>query len=316
MDRDLLSHLPVIVAVARRGGFAPAAAELGMSPSAVSHAVRLVEERIGQPLFARTTRSVSLTEAGTALVAAAEPALEDIADRIERIRSVKGRASGLLRINAPRLALPLALMPLLTAMAERYPDVTVEIVTDERLSDIVGEGFDAGIRLGEMIAEDMVTVRLTGPFRSIIVASPAYVGRRGRPWALADLAAHNCIGYRLLRSRALYHWDLSDQGKDISVETRGSVVVSDPLSAREMALAGIGLAYLFEPLVKPDIEAGRLVEVLGEASIEEPGLFLYFPRRAAMAPKLRAFIDTVQEIGWASSRIPGRKKPFKRIVTS
>lgn len=307
MDRDLLSHLPVIVAVARRGGFAPAAAELGMSPSAVSHAVRLVEERIGQPLFARTTRSVSLTEAGTALVAAAEPALEDIADRIERIRSVKGRASGLLRINAPRLALPLALMPLLTAMAERYPDVTVEIVTDERLSDIVGEGFDAGIRLGEMIAEDMVTVRLTGPFRSIIVASPAYVGGRGRPWALADLAAHNCIGYRLLRSRALYHWDLSDQGKDISVETRGSVVVSDPLSAREMALAGIGLAYLFEPLVKPDIEAGRLVEVLGEASIEEPGLFLYFPRRAAMAPKLRAFIDTAQEIGRASSRIPGRK---------
>ncbi|MER8701641.1 MULTISPECIES: LysR family transcriptional regulator [unclassified Mesorhizobium] len=307
MDRDLLSHLPIIVAVARRGGFAPAAAELGMSPSAVSHAVRLVEERIGQPLFARTTRSVSLTEAGTALVAAAEPALEDIADRIERIRSVKGRASGLLRINAPRLALPLALMPILTAMAERYPDVTVEIVTDERLSDIVGEGFDAGIRLGEMIAEDMVTVRLTGPFRSIIVASPAYVARRGRPWALADLAAHNCIGYRLLRSRALYRWDLSDQGKDISVETRGSVVVSDPLSAREMALAGIGLAYLFEPLVKPDIEAGRLVEVLGEVSIEEPGLFLYFPRRASMAPKLRAFIDTAQEIGRASSRIPGRK---------
>ncbi|MER8864421.1 LysR family transcriptional regulator [Mesorhizobium sp. M0751] len=307
MDRDLLSHLPIIVAVARRAGFASAAAELGMSPSAVSHAVRLVEERIGQPLFARTTRSVSLTEAGTALVAAAEPALEDIADRIERIRSVKGRASGLLRINAPRLALPLALMPILTAMAERYPDVTVEIVTDERLSDIVGEGFDAGIRLGEMIAEDMVTVRLTQPFRTTIVASPAYVGRHGKPRTIADLSACNCIGYRLLRSHALYRWDLSDHGKDISVETRGSVVVSDPLSAREMALAGIGLAYLFEPLVKPDIEAGRLVEVLGEASIEEPGLFLYFPRRAAMAPKLRTFIDTAQEIGRASSRIPGRK---------
>ncbi|MER9893130.1 LysR family transcriptional regulator [Mesorhizobium sp. M0119] len=307
MDRDLLSHLPIIVAVARRGGFASAAAELGMSPSAVSHAVRLVEERIGQPLFARTTRSVSLTEAGTALVAAAEPALEDIAERIERIRSVKGRASGLLRINAPRLSLPLALMPILTAMAERYPDVTVEIVTDERLSDIVGEGFDAGIRLGEMIAEDMVTVRLTQPFRTTIVASPAYVGRHGKPRTIADLSTRNCIGYRLLRSRALYRWDLSDQGKDISVETGGSVVVSDPLSARDMALAGIGLAYLFEPLVKPDIEAGRLVEVLGEASIEEPGLFLYFPRRAAMAPKLRAFIDTAQEIGRASSRTPGRK---------
>jgi DNA-binding transcriptional LysR family regulator len=307
MDRDLLSHLPVIVAVARRGGFALAAAELGMSPSAVSHAVRLVEERIGQPLFARTTRSVALTEAGEALVAAAEPALEDIADRVERIRSVKGRASGLLRINVPRLALPLALMPILSAMAERYPEVTVELFTDERLSDIVGEGFDAGIRLGEMIAEDMVTVRLTQPFRTAIVASPAYIGRHGKPRTLADLSKHNCIGYRLLRSRALYRWDLSDQGKDISVETRGSVVVTDPLSARDMALAGIGLAYLFEPLVQADVQAGRLVEVLREAAIDEPGLFLYFPRRAAMAPKLRAFIDTAQEIGRASLRTPGRK---------
>jgi DNA-binding transcriptional LysR family regulator len=158
-----------------------------------------------------------------------------------------------------------------------------------------------------MIAEDMVTVRLTQPFRTTIVASPAYIGRHGKPRTIADLSTRNCIGYRLLRSRALYRWDLSDQGKDIGVETRGSVVVSEPLSAKDMALAGIGLAYLFEPLVKPDIEAGRLVEVLGEASIEEPGLFLYFPRRAAMAPKLRAFIDTAQEIGRASSRTPGRK---------
>jgi DNA-binding transcriptional LysR family regulator len=306
MDRDLLSHLPVIVAVARRGGFAAAAAELGMSPSAVSHAVRVVEERIGQPLFARTTRSVALTEAGEALVAAAEPALEDITDRIERIRSVKSRASGLLKLNVPRLALSLALMPILAAMTERYPDVTVEIATDERLSDIVGEGFDAGIRLGEMIAEDMVTVRLTAPFRTAIVASPAYIGRHGKPQALADLSNHNCIGYRLLRSHALYRWDLSDQGKEISVETRGSVVLTDSLSARDMALAGIGLAYLFEPLVRADVEAGRLVEMLRDTAIEEPGLFLYFPRRAAMAPKLRAFIDTAQEIGRASLRTPDR----------
>jgi DNA-binding transcriptional LysR family regulator len=306
MDRDLLSHLPVVVAVARRGGFALAAVELGMSPSAVSHAVRLVEDRIGQPLFARTTRSVALTEAGEALVAAAGPALEDIAERLERIRSVKGKASGLLKINAPRVALPLALMPILTAMAERYPDVTVEIAIDERLSDIVGEGFDAGVRLGEMIAEDMVTVRLTPSFRTIIVASPAYIGRHGRPRTLAELSAHNCIGYRLLRSRARYRWDLIDQGKEISIETRGSVVLTDSLSARDMALAGIGLAYLFEPLARADVEAGRLVEVLRDTAIDEPGLFLYFPRRASMAPKLRAFIDTAQEIGRASLRTPGR----------
>src|SRR5919109_1007882 len=227
MDRDLLSHLPVIVTVARRGGFAAAAAELGMSPSAVSHAVRLVEERIGQPLFARTTRSVALTEAGEALVGTVGPALQDITERMERIRAVKGRASGLLRINASRVAFPLALTPIVAAMAERYPDVTVEIFADERLSDIIGEGFDAGVRLGEMIAEDMVAVRLTPPLQAIVAASPAYIGRQGRPKSLADLARHNCIGYRQMRSGALYRWDLSDGGKDVVVKTRGTAIVTD-----------------------------------------------------------------------------------------
>ncbi|PBB21679.1 LysR family transcriptional regulator [Mesorhizobium sp. WSM4313] len=306
MDRDLLTHLPVIVAVARRGGFALAAAELGMSPSAVSHAVRLVEERIGQPLFARTTRSVSLTEAGKALVETAGPALQDIAERMDRIRGVKGRPAGLLRINASNIAIPLAVTPVVAAMAERYPDVTVEIVADQGLIDIVGEGFDAGIRLGEMIAQDMVTVRMTPPFKAVIVASPAYVAKHGRPRDVADLANHNCIGYRLVRSGALYRWDLNDNGKDVVVETRGTTVVTDSLGAIDLALAGVGLAYAFEPLVRADLAAGRLVQILPKTAIEEPGLFLYFPRRASMAPKLRAFIDTAQEIGRASMRTPGR----------
>lgn len=306
MDRDLLSHLPVIIAVARRGGFALAAAELGMSPSAVSHAVRLVEERIGQPLFARTTRSVSLTEAGKALVETAAPALQDIAERMDRIRAIKGRPSGLLRLNVPNIAVPLAVTPVVAAMAERYPDVTVELLTDQGLIDIVGEGFDAGIRLGEMIAQDMVTVRLTPPFKAVIVASPAYVGRHGRPRGVADLANHNCIGYRLVRSGALYRWDLTEDGKDVVVETKGTVVVTDSLAAIDLALAGVGLTYVFEPLVRADLAAGRLVHILPQTAIEEPGLFLYFPRRASMAPKLRAFIDTAQEIGRASLGTPDR----------
>lgn len=307
MHRDLLSHLPVVVAVARRGGFALAAAELGMSPSAVSHAVRLVEEQIGQPLFARTTRSVSLTEAGKALVETAAPALQDIAERMDRIRSIKGRPAGLLRINASNIAIPLAVTPVVAAMAERYPDVTVEIFADQGLVDIVGEGFDAGIRLGEMIAQDMVTVRLTPQFNVVIVASPVYVGRHGRPGSVAELASHNCIGYRLVRSGALYRWDLSEDGKDVVVETSGTAIVTDSLAAIDLALAGVGLAYVFEPLARAHIAAGRLVQVLPQSAIDEPGLFLYFPRRAAMAPKLRAFIDTAQEIGRASSRTPGRK---------
>ncbi|WP_192253862.1 LysR family transcriptional regulator [Mesorhizobium caraganae] len=306
MDRDLLTHLPVIVAVARRGGFALAAAELGMSPSAVSHAVRLVEERIGQPLFARTTRSVSLTEAGKALVETAAPALQDIAERMDRIRAIKGRPSGLLRVNVPNIAIPLAVTPVVAAMAERYPDVSVELLTDQGLIDIVSEGFDAGIRLGEMIAQDMVTVRLTPPFRAVIVASPAYVGRHGRPRSVADLANHNCVGYRLVRSGALYRWDLTEDGKDVVVETKGNVIVTDSLAAIDLALAGVGLTYVFEPLVRAELAAGRLVQILPQTAIEEPGLFLYFPRRASMAPKLRAFIDTAQEIGRASLRTPGR----------
>ncbi|OBQ85853.1 LysR family transcriptional regulator [Mesorhizobium sp. WSM3873] len=306
MDRDLLTHLPVIVAVARRGGFALAAAELGMSPSAVSHAVRLVEERIGQPLFARTTRSVSLTEAGKALVETAAPALQDISERIDRIRGVNGRPSGLLRINASNIAIPLAVTPVIAAMAEGYPEVTVEVFADQALVDIVGEGFDAGIRLGEMIAQDMITVRLTPPFKAVVVASPAYVEKHGRPRAVADLAKHNCIGYRLVRAGGLYRWDLNENGKDVVVETRGTAIVTDSLAAIDLALAGVGLAYVFEPLVRADLAAGRLVQILPKTAIEEPGLFLYFPRRASMAPKLRAFIDTAQEIGRASMRTPGR----------
>ncbi|RWI96136.1 LysR family transcriptional regulator [Mesorhizobium sp.] len=306
MDRDLLRHLPVIVAVARRGGFALAAAELGMSPSAVSHAVRLVEERIGQPLFARTTRSVSLTEAGKALVETAAPALQDISERVDRIRGVKGRPSGLLRINASNIAIPLAVTPVIAAMAERYPEVTVEVFADQALIDIVGEGFDAGIRLGEMIAQDMITVRLTPPVKAVVVASPGYIGKHGRPRDVADLARHNCIGYRLVRSGGLYRWDLNENGKDVVVETRGTAIVTDSLAAIDLALAGVGLAYVFEPLVRADLAAGRLVQILPKTAIEEPGLFLYFPRRASMAPKLRAFIDTAQEIGRASMRTPGR----------
>ena len=149
-------------------------------------------------------------------------------------------------------------------------------------------------------------MRLTSPFKAVVVASPAYIGKHGRPLKVADLANHNCIGYRLVRSGGLYRWDLNEDGKDIVVETRGTAVVTDSLAAIDLALAGVGLAYVFEPLVRADLAAGRLVQVLAKTAIEEPGLFLYFPRRASMAPKLRAFIDTAQEIGRASMRTPDR----------
>jgi DNA-binding transcriptional LysR family regulator len=295
MDRDLLTHFPVVLTVARRGGFAAAAAALNMSPSAVSHAVKSVESRLGQPLFVRTTRSVALTEAGASFVAAIGPALATVEESVERVRAAKGQVAGLLRLNTPRIALPLAVTPIIAAMSELFPDLTIEVTCDEGLVDIVAGGFDAGVRLGEMIAQDMVAVRLTPPFQAILVAAPVYLEARGIPRSIADLARHNCIGYRLISSEAVYAWDLKDRGRDVSVSVSGSVRVTDSHYARELALIGVGIAYVFEPMVREDLQAGRLRRVLPAASIDEPGLFLYFPRYASETPKLRAFIDTARK---------------------
>ena len=296
MDRDLLPHFPIVLAVARRGGFASAAAALNMSPSAVSHAVKTVEDRLGQPLFLRTTRSVALTEAGASFIAAIGPALRAMEESIDQLRAAKGQVTGVLRLNAPRVSLPLAITSVIMEATRLYPDLTVEVTSDDGLVDIVASGFDAGVRLGEMIAQDMVAVRLTEPFEAIMVAAPGYLDARGAPQTIADLAAHNCIGYRLISSDAVYAWDLQDGGRALAVSVSGTVRVTDSLYARDLALRGVGIAYLFEPLVRTDLRAGRLKRILPEASIEEPGLFLYFPRYASETPKLRAFIDIARKL--------------------
>jgi DNA-binding transcriptional LysR family regulator len=296
MERALLPHLPVVLAVARRRSFAAAAKELGMTASAVSHAVATVEGRLGVPLFARTTRSVALTEAGQAFVDAAQPALDDVAAAWDAARARRTRASGLLRLNAPRLALPLAVTPVVAAMAARYPDVTVEVWADDALTDIVATGFDAGVRLGQMVAADMVAVRLTPPLAAVIVASPAYLAARGRPQRAADLTGHACVQHRLNSGGNLYRWELQEDGRELAVDTHGPAIVNDPRYAVELALAGVGLVYAFAPLVADHVAAGRLEIVLPDSAIEEPGFFLYFPRRAAEAPKLRAFIDTARSV--------------------
>jgi len=296
MDRSMLAHLPIVVAVHRRGGFAAAANELGMSASAVSHAVQSVEARLGQPLFARTTRSVRLTEAGAAFVGVLGPALAEISGAFDDIGAARGRVSGTLRINAPRVALPIAVTPLLAEMARRHPELTVEITCDDGLIDIVAGGYDAGIRLGHTVAQDMIAVRLTPPFKAVMVASPGYLSARGQPGTLAELGQHNCIGYRFGTSGAVYDWDLRNRGRNVSVAVQGTVRVTDAVYAKELALTGVGIAYLFEPLVRAELRAGSLRQLLPRTAIEEPGLFLYFARRGAQAPKLRAFIDLAREL--------------------
>jgi DNA-binding transcriptional LysR family regulator len=296
MDRDVLAHLTVVLAVARRRSFAAAASELGLSPSATSHAVRLVEDRLRTPLFLRTTRSVALTEAGTAFIARLGPAFSEVDEAWEEVMALRGRIAGLLRLNVPRVAQRIVMTKLLVDLARRHPDLTVEVTTEDGLVDIVAGGFDAGIRLGEMIAEDMVAVRLTPPFKAIMVAAPSYLAERGEPRAIDELRRHNCIGFRLIGSGAVYDWELREGEWDVAVAVRGTARVTDPVFARDLALAGVGIAYVFEPLVRSDLRSGNLRQVLPQTAITEPGLFLYFPRRAAEAPKLRALIDAVKRL--------------------
>jgi len=284
------------MAVARRGGFAAAAAELNLSPSAVSHAVRTVEDRLGVPVFARTTRSVHLTEAGAAFVAALGPAFSDIAEAMEHARSTRDNPAGLLRINTSHVAIRMVLTEIVTEMALAHPNVTVELFADDSLTDIVAEGFDAGVRLGEMISQDMVAVRLTPPFQAIMAASPDYLARHETPQTIADLSDHACVGFRLPGSGGLYRWDLVDAGEPVEVDVSGPLILSDASQAVETALADIGIVYVFEPLVRDLLADGRLVQVLPEASCDEPGLFLYFPQRATQAPKLRAFVDIARRV--------------------
>ena len=295
MDRDLLGHLPIIVCVARHRSFAAAAAELGMSPSAVSHAVRTVEDRLATPLFARTTRSVSLTEAGARLLGGVEPALADIHQAIERLTAERGEVTGLLRINTLRVVLDMALIPILATLARQHPRLTVEINADQTLVDIVAQGFDAGIRLRRAVQQDMVTTRLTRSFKAILVASEDYLDARGTPKSIADLQQHNCIGLRLGKSGAIFEWELIDRKKPVVVKTSGTALVTDLMQALSLALAGVGIAYVAEPLARRYLREGSLKWLLPQSATEYDGLFLYYPKRAALAPKLRAFIDVAKK---------------------
>ena len=200
-----------------------------MSPSAVSHAVRTVEDGLGLPLFVRTTRSVALTELGKSFMDSIGPALSAIEECAERVRAAKGEVTGLLRLNVPRVALPIAITPVMAEMARRHPALTIEITPDDGLADIVAGGFDAGVRLGEMIAQDMVAVRLTSPFQAIMVAAPSYLEVKGEPRSIADLSDHSCIGFRMVTAGGVYAWDLIDEnGANVSLQVRGAALTTDP----------------------------------------------------------------------------------------
>ena len=288
-----LDGVEAFLSVAQHRSFRRAAAELAVTPSAISQAVRALEARVGAALFSRTTRSVGLTEAGERFISRAKPAFEELVAASEAARELGQRPAGLLRLSVPRAVVPILLEPLIASFCQAYPEVEVEIAASKELVDLAAEGFDAGIRLGQFIAADMVAVRLTPPFRFIIVGSPAYFARRDRPERPDDLRQHACLRWRRSNG-ALALWSLNDNGRAIEIAVSGPLIANDFPTMLGAAVEGVGLAQVPEPIAAGLVTAGKLVHVLERFAPMAPGVFLYYPGHRQIMPKLRAFIDHVK----------------------
>lgn len=293
MDRPSLVDLQAFATVARLRSFRRAAGELHVSPSALSHTLRSLETRLGVRLLNRTTRSVSPTEAGQRLLARLAPTLQELDDALDEINSFRDSPVGTLRLNVPRAAAEYVLAPLASRFLREYPGMRLEIVTDDNLIDIVAGGFDAGVRFGERLAQDMIAVPFGPAQRFVVVASPAYLAAHGRPATPQQLSAHRCIRIRFPNG-SIYRWEFSRGDEKIEVEVEGPLDVGEmPLMVRA-AEDGIGLAYVYEQSAALALAAGRLVTVLDDWRPPEPGFFLYYPSRRLVPAGLRAFIDLLQ----------------------
>ncbi|NRP72041.1 HTH-type transcriptional regulator PgrR [Ensifer psoraleae] len=295
MNRTQLSQLAVLSAVAAHGSFRAAAKELDVAPSAVSHAVASLEASLGVRLLSRTTRSVAPTEEGRRLLERLRPALEEIAHALEAAAEARERPAGNLRITAPRFAADLILAPRLGAFLDRYPDIVLEIANEDGFTDIVEEGYDAGIRLGESLEADMIAVRVGPDLTSAVVAAPSYFERHGRPAHPRELAGHRCIRRRFSNG-TLYRWEFEKEGEEITVSVAGPLILGEDRPIIKAALGGAGLAYLFESRVSEEIAVGRLERVLEDWCAPYAGPYLYYPSRRQMRPALRAFIDFFRHV--------------------
>lgn len=293
---DVFSGLTEFIAVADHGSFRAAAAQLRVSAAAVSQAIKALEARVGMPLFLRTTRSVSLTEAGTQLHRRLRSATGEIADALGELDALRQRPSGVLRLSVPRIALDLVMLPVLPAFRAAYPDIKVELDVNDASVDLAAEGFDAGVRIGGFIERDMVAVRLTPGFRWRVLGTPGYLAEHGVPKQPEDLLQHQCIGYRFPTARSVYRWEFQRKGRPFSVDVAGALIVNDHLTMIALARAGTGLAYTADLVAAHDIQAKRLRAVLLPYCVAGPGLQLHFPMRSQQQPKLRAFIDCARQV--------------------
>jgi DNA-binding transcriptional LysR family regulator len=299
-----LDGVEAFLSVAQHRSFRRAAAELGVTPSAISQAVRTLEARVGAALFIRTTRSVGLTEAGERFISRAKPAFEELVAASGVARELGQRPAGLLRLTVPRAVVPILLEPLIASFCQAYPEVEVEIAASKELVDLAAEGFDAGIRLGQFIAADMVAVRLTPPFPLVVVGSPEYLRQRGRPEHIDDLRQHACLRIRRTNG-SMGSWSFLNGNKPIEAIVSGPLIAHDFPTLLGAAMEDMGLAQVPEPVAAGPVKAGKLVHVLERFAPTAPGVFLYYPSRHQMTPKLRAFIDHVKSRSDAANKTRG-----------
>ena len=290
MDLNLLK---IFLAVAEEENFRAASERLGVTRSAVSQGIRKLEDQCGVALCNRTTRSVSLTEAGERLLAGIQAPLQNVETALEAAAG-DSAPSGVLRIAATSIAEPFLSGPLLAQFAADYPGITLDITVTDAEFDIVAQGYDAGVRLGEVIEQDMIAVAIGGQEREAVVAAPSYLDRRGAPVHPRDLVHHRCIGWRPAPGIAPYRWEFSEDGKDFDVAVAPQVTTNDLRLMVRMALAGGGITFLTESSLRPHLESGALIPLLSAFLPPFPGFHLYFPARRNMAPKLRALIDHVK----------------------
>jgi DNA-binding transcriptional LysR family regulator len=297
-----LNALNAFIAVARHRSFAAAARHLGVSTSAVSQSVRQLEARLGVTLLTRTSRTVALTDAGQRLLEHAGAAVDQALESLKTVSVQPGEVTGRVRLSVPTSAVALVLARLLPRFIGQYPRVEVEVQVENRFVNIISEGLDAGIRLSEAIERDMVQVRLTDPGRFVVAAAPSYLARRGTPEKPPDLLQHDCICIRVSRDGARYAWELERGRKTWRVPVQGTVTTNDTELMRALAIAGVGLLYMFEPEIADELRRGRLRLVLEQYSAAVPGFFLYFPNRAQVSPALRAFVNVARELAEQSKQ--------------
>jgi DNA-binding transcriptional LysR family regulator len=294
MNREDWGSLAAFAVIAEERSFAKAAARLGVSASALSHAMRNLEQRLNVRLLSRSTRNVTTTEAGELLLASLQPALGDITLAVDNLSRLSGRPSGLVRITAPRQAARAVIGPKLPQFAIDFPDVVVEIRIEQAFVDIIEQRVDAGVRLGESVAKDMISVRISADQRIAVVGSPLYFKKNAFPTHPQELNKHRCIGFRATAGGTVFKWDFEKRGKKVEVVPTGSLICNDEGMMIDSVLADSGLAYVFEDLVTEQIEKGNLVRVLEDWCPAIPGFYLYYPSRRQTPAALSALIEALR----------------------